>query len=150
MSLFSSLSHCCHKPSVMSRCSSRTGKAAEKPTGSRKRKGLLLPEPGTAKRHAHSSHQQPAQSAEDLEQEAVGTSADAAGYKFEVSTYHSSHLTVDRTLCQCDRCVTAGVVCEPDPIRPCSRCVNKKQRCSLMPFNEKTGKTDRKKATEVE
>src|ERR1700677_2037485 len=42
----------------------------------------------------------------------------------------------------------AGVDCETDPLHPCSRCISKKQRCSLMPVNEKTGKADRSKVRE--
>ena len=32
-----------------------------------------------------------------------------------------------------------------DPLRPCARCISKKVKCSLMPYNEKTGKADRSK-----
>src|ERR1700677_1644941 len=44
----------------------------------------------------------------------------------------------------------AGVDCETDPLHPCARCISKKQRCSLMPFNEKTGKADRSKLSEAD
>ena len=32
-----------------------------------------------------------------------------------------------------------------DPLRPCDRCISKKVKCSLMPYNEKMGKADRSK-----
>ncbi|KAH9012160.1 hypothetical protein EDB85DRAFT_1900505, partial [Lactarius pseudohatsudake] len=48
---------------------------------------------------------------------------------------------------QCDRCIHAGVDCQPRPKGTCTRCNAKKLACSLMPKNPKTGKPDRRKLT---
>ncbi|KAI9429532.1 hypothetical protein H4582DRAFT_2065117 [Lactarius indigo] len=45
---------------------------------------------------------------------------------------------------KCSRCTRAGVDCQTRPTGPCIRCKEKKQQCSLMPINAKTGKADRR------
>lgn len=67
----------------------------------------MLPERGTSKRQASSSQLQPTTPVEgSLEEEAVGTSADAAGYKFEVSVLIlvTSQLTERDTVRQMQCC----------------------------------------------
>src|ERR1700744_514442 len=62
----------------------------------------------------------------------------------------TKHVAANQMYLQCDRCLRAGVTCQPDPMRPCKRCHYNKQGCSLMPVNKKTGKTDRRLLTAAE
>ncbi|KAH9055090.1 hypothetical protein EDB83DRAFT_2316227 [Lactarius deliciosus] len=68
-------------------------------------------------------------------------------YKFEVHAHILLPPAAEGARKQCDQCIHAGVDCHPRLKGSCIRCQAKKQQCTLMPKNMKTGKADQQKLT---
>jgi hypothetical protein len=113
-------------------------------TASRKRKGSTAELGGAAKRRAH-QRQRP----DPAERNPGGSNTDPAeqgpgqAYVFQVCHHPLNRLEVNRRW-QCTNCIKAQLPCNVEPKGACKRCRGKKYRCSLMPINLRTGKTDRR------
>jgi hypothetical protein len=79
----------------------------------------------------------------------LGKDLGEGSYKFEVHIYLLITSQLIKSICS-DRCLRAGITCEPDPMCPCKCCHWNKQGCSLMPVNRNTGKTDQHNLMEAD